>query len=96
MKLSDIANGKLRQDKFLTGIRKYACEIVDEIKGGQGTFRHDNMTNKKCPNCGKHLLAVNGKNAKMLVWTGNADTERQYPGPPMRAVRNAISVWRCF
>ena len=35
MKLSDIANGKLRQDKFLTGIRKYACEIVDEIKGGQ-------------------------------------------------------------
>lgn len=25
------------------------------------------MTNKKCPNCGKHLLAVNGKNAKMLV-----------------------------
>ena len=67
MKLSDIANGKLRQDKFLTGIREYACEIVNEIKSGQGTFRHDNMTNKKCPNCGKHLLAVNGKNAKMLV-----------------------------
>ena len=67
MKLSDIANGKLRQDKFLTGIREYTCEIVDEIKSGQGTFRHDNMTNKKCPNCGKHLLAVNGKNAKMLV-----------------------------
>lgn len=67
MKLSDIASGKLRQDKFLSGIREYACEIVDEIKAGQGTFRHDNMTNKKCPNCGKHLLAVNGKNAKMLV-----------------------------
>ena len=67
MKLSDIASGKLRQDKFLTGIREYACEIVDEIKSGQGTFRHDNMTNKKCPNCGKHLLAVNGKNASMLV-----------------------------
>ena len=67
MKLSDIACGKLRQDKFLTGIREYACEIVDEIKSGQGTFRHDNMTNKKCPNCGKHLLAVNGKNASMLV-----------------------------
>ena len=67
MKLSDIANGKLKQDKFLTGIRSYATEIVDEIKSGQGTFRHDNMTNKKCPNCGKHLLAVNGKNSKMLV-----------------------------
>ena len=70
MKLSDIACGKLRQDKFLTGIREYACEIVDEIKSGQGTFRHDNMTNKKCPNCGKHLLAVNGKNASMLVCRG--------------------------
>ena len=56
MKLSDIANGKLRQDKFLTGIREYACEIVDEIKSGQGTFRHDNMTNKKCPNCGNETL----------------------------------------
>lgn len=32
MKLSDIANGKLRQDKFLTGIREYACEIVERSR----------------------------------------------------------------
>ena len=38
MKLSDIANGKLRQDKFLTGIRKYACEIVDEIQRRTGNL----------------------------------------------------------
>ena len=66
-KLSDISIGKLRQDAFLKDIRKYTCDIVDEIKAGQGTFRHDNMTNKICPNCGKHLLAVNGKNSRMLV-----------------------------
>lgn len=66
-KLSDISKGSLRQEKFLEGIRRYTCEIVDEIKTGQGTFRHDNLTNKICPNCGKRLLAVNGKNSRMLV-----------------------------
>lgn len=66
-KLSDISKGKLRQDTFLSDIREYTNEIVSEIKTGQGTFRHDNLTNKVCPNCGKRLLAVNGKNSKMLV-----------------------------
>ena len=66
-KLSDIAKGNLRQDTFLKEIREYTCEIVEEIKTGSGTFRHDNITNKICPNCGKRLLAVNGKNSKMLV-----------------------------
>lgn len=66
-KLSDISKGRLRQDEFLKGIRKYTCEIVDEIKTGEGTFCHDNITNKICPNCGKRLLAVNGKNSRMLV-----------------------------
>lgn len=66
-KLSDIAKGSLRQDTFLKEIRGYTCEIVDEIKTGSGTFRHDNITSKICPSCGKRLLAVNGKNSKMLV-----------------------------
>lgn len=67
MKLSNIAKGKMKQETFLREIRDYTCDIVDEIKTGTGTFRHDNLTNKICPNCGKKLLAVNGKNAKMLV-----------------------------
>lgn len=66
-KLSDISKGKLKQKVFLDGIRKYTEKIVGEIKTGTGTFRHDNLTNKICPNCGKRLLAVNGKNSKMLV-----------------------------
>ena len=67
MKLSQIAKGRIRQGDFLHQIRDYTCEIVDEIKTGEGTFRHDNLTNKVCPQCGKKLLAVNGKNSKMLV-----------------------------
>ena len=67
MKLSQIAKGKIRQGDFLHEIRDYTCEIVDEIKSGEGTFRYDNLTNKVCPRCGKKLLAVNGKNSKMLV-----------------------------
>ena len=66
-KLSDISKGKLKQKVFLDGIREYTEEIVGEIKAGTGTFRHDNLTNKICPNCGKRMLAVNGKNSKMLV-----------------------------
>ena len=67
MKLSNIAKGKMKQETFLREIRNYTCDIVKKIKTGDGTFRHDNLTNKICPNCGKKLLAVNGKNAKLLV-----------------------------
>ena len=67
MKLSGIAAGKLRQNAFMKEIRAYATSLTEEIKGGEGTFRHDNLTNKICPQCGKHLLAVNGKQGKMLV-----------------------------
>lgn len=67
MQLNDIAKGKKRRDAFMKEIRSYTEELIGEIKTEEGTFRHDNLTNKKCPNCGKRLLAVNGKNAKLLV-----------------------------
>lgn len=67
MKLSKIAEGKLSDRKFMNEIRIYATDLVKEIKTAEGTFRHDNLTNKLCPDCGKRLLAVNGKNSRMLV-----------------------------
>lgn len=67
MKLSGIAKGSIKKDDFLKSIREYTQEIVGEIKTGEGTFRHENLTNKKCPVCGKRMLAVNGKNSKLLV-----------------------------
>lgn len=66
-KLSAIAKGSLRKEKFLEEIRNYTEELIEEIKKGDGKFRHDNVTNKKCPECGKPMLAVKGKNARMLV-----------------------------
>lgn len=67
MKLSEISKGKLQKDLFLKEVRGYTEDLIREIKTGEGTFRHDNLTNTKCPVCGKRMLAVNGKNSKMLV-----------------------------
>ncbi|HJC09705.1 MAG TPA: DNA topoisomerase III [Candidatus Blautia merdigallinarum] len=67
MRLSRIAQGKLKKNIFLKDIKGYTEELIGEIKSGDGTFRHDNLTNTKCPVCGKRMLAVNGKNSKMLV-----------------------------
>ena len=67
MRLSRIARGQLKKNFFLKDIREYTQALIGEIKSGEGTFRHDNLTNTKCPVCGKRMLAVNGKNSKMLV-----------------------------
>ena len=67
MKLSKIAKGGLKRDTFMKDIRVYSEELIAEIKGGEGKFRHDNLTNKKCPECGKLMLLVKGKNSEMLV-----------------------------
>lgn len=66
-KLSGIAKGKLRKEAFLGDIRRYTVNVIAEIREGGGSFRHENLTNTKCPDCGKRMLAVNGKNSKMLV-----------------------------
>lgn len=67
MRLSQIAKGTLKRQTFMKDIERYTEEVLTEIKAGQGNFRHDNLTNTKCPNCGKRMLAVKGKNSEMLV-----------------------------
>ena len=67
MKLSRIAKGQMKKQTFMKEIEGYTQEILNEIKCGEGTFRHDNLTNTKCPRCGKRMLAVKGKNSEMLV-----------------------------
>ena len=66
-KLLAISEGHLKKDVFISEIRGYTEEIVKEIAGGEGQFRHENLTNHLCPNCGKRMLSVQGKNSKMLV-----------------------------
>lgn len=67
MKLSDIAKGHHKDTVFIEEIKDYTKELIDEIRTDDGTFRHDNLTNTKCPRCGKRMLAVNGKNSRLLV-----------------------------
>lgn len=66
-KLSDIANGKLKRQDFVGQMREYAQTVVEEVKGSDVKYKHDNLTTTKCPECGKPMLAVNGKRGKMLV-----------------------------
>lgn len=67
MKLSKMAKGGLKRDAFMREIREYSGELIAQIKAGEGNFRHDNLTNTKCPVCGKRMLSVKGKNSEMLV-----------------------------
>ncbi len=67
MKLSRIAKGGLKRAAFMSDIRGYSKELIRQIKAGEGQFRHDNLTNTKCPDCGKRMLLVKGKNSEMLV-----------------------------
>lgn len=66
-KLGLIAEGKLNKKKFITEIKDYTKEIIQEIKADDSTFKHDNMTGTKCPDCGKLMLEVNNRNGRMLV-----------------------------
>jgi len=66
-KLSAIAKGSLNKNSFVNEMRDYARAVVNKIKNSKETFKHDNLTGNRCPECGKHMLEVNGKKGKMLV-----------------------------
>ena len=67
LRLKSIAQGKESQSKFMAEIENYTKSLISQIKNADGTFRHDNLTRHKCPQCGKLMLEVNGKHGKMLV-----------------------------
>ena len=66
-KLSQIAQGKLKGTSFINEMKEYSKSITDEIKKSKDTFKHDNLTRTKCPECGKFMLEVKGKKGKMYV-----------------------------
>ncbi len=66
-RLTDIAKGACSNSEFIEDIQDYTRHLIEEIKSADAAFRHDNLTNTKCPRCGKRMLAVNGKNSRLLV-----------------------------
>lgn len=65
--LQKISDGRQKEKTFMKEIEQYTNNVMQDIRTSEATFRHDNLTNRKCPQCGKRMLAVNGKNSKLLV-----------------------------
>lgn len=65
--LTKIAQGKAKKKQFMAKMIDFTEKSVKEIKGSAQKFKHDNVTGKRCPDCGKLLLEVNGKRGKMLI-----------------------------
>ena len=66
-KLELIAKGKMKKAVFINEMKEHTKEIVTEIKASNKKYKHDNISTKSCPECGKPMLEVNGKKGKMLV-----------------------------
>lgn len=65
--LTKIANGQMKKEEFMKNMIGFSKQTVTEIKTDDKKYKHDNVTGKACPECGKLLLEVNGKRGKMLV-----------------------------
>lgn len=94
MELAKIAKGAHKEQVFIKDIESYTKELIQDIKTSDGTFRHDNLTNTKCPHCGKRMLSVKGKNS--VCWsarTVNAATARRSHAPAMQDVRTVTRRW---
>ncbi len=92
--LAAIAKGKEKDRDFVEKMRKYATELVTEVKASDKTYRHDNQTRTPCPDCGKYLLRVKGKRGEMLVCPDReCGYRRSLPRPPTPGAPTAIKRW---
>ena len=67
MRLNAIASGKEQKGDFVHEMRTFTKTAVKEISSSAKSYKHDNMTREKCPDCGKFMLRVKGKRGEMLV-----------------------------
>jgi DNA topoisomerase-3 len=77
LELELISKGKKDPKAFIERMRKYAEELVQNVKGSSDKFKHDNLTGKKCPKCGKYMLEVKGKYGVMNVCQDRACGHRE-------------------
>ncbi|OOM76471.1 DNA topoisomerase 3 [Clostridium puniceum] len=66
-RLDEISKGKSNAHEFIREMKNYTVALIEDVKDDNSKFVHDNKTGKKCPNCGKYLLEVKGKNGIMNV-----------------------------
>lgn len=77
-RLVEIAKGRAKKRDFEAEIRRYTAEIVEDIIASSKTYKHENLTSKKCPECQKLMLEVNHKNGRMLVCQDRECGYRKY------------------
>lgn len=65
--LSGISKGQVNGKMFIGDLKGYAAKLVSTVAVSSTTFKHDNITGSKCPECGKYLLEVKGKKGKMHI-----------------------------
>ncbi|MGG7099148.1 DNA topoisomerase III, partial [Clostridium sardiniense] len=65
--LDRISKGKEDPNLFIKNMKNYSTALVEAVKQENSKFHHDNLTGKKCPECGKYMLEVKGKNGTMNV-----------------------------
>ena len=65
--LALISKGQAQKSVFIAQMRDYASNLVSAVVASNASYKHDNVTRDKCPDCGKFLLEVSGKKGKMLV-----------------------------
>lgn len=66
-KLENISKGKEDAMDFIVEMRRYSRALVEDVKGKDSKFVHENVTGSKCPECGKYMLEVKTKNGIMNV-----------------------------
>jgi DNA topoisomerase-3 len=77
LELDLISKGQKDPRSFTEEMRNYAAQLVQEVKGSSDKFKHENLTGKKCPECGKYMLEVKGKHGVMNVCQDRACGHRE-------------------
>ncbi|MER2060228.1 MAG: DNA topoisomerase 3 [Niallia sp.] len=65
--LEEIAKGKANAKQFMEQIKDQTKRFVSEIKHSEKSYKMQNLTGSKCPECGSFLKEKNTKNGKILV-----------------------------
>lgn len=79
--LERIARGKGDKDRFLKAIREQTKEMIQAVKQSQTEYKHHNISNANCPECGKSLIEKKGKQGKFLVCSDRECSYRRAAEP---------------
>ncbi|RYM05111.1 DNA topoisomerase III [Sporolactobacillus sp. THM7-7] len=65
--LEDIAKGKGRPEQFLANVRKRTGQLVQEVKTSSRSYRIQNLTGSRCPECGSPMKEVRDRDGGRVL-----------------------------